>query len=100
TESDFYDALVFNYTLGGGAFSSRLMKVVRSEGGKSYGASSSFHKDTTRGSLWLSTFTRTAETRATIELLLAEMAEMAETGPTEREIKDAIANIAGSYSTS
>ena len=34
----FFDTLVWNYALGGGAFSSRLMKVVRVEGGKTYGA--------------------------------------------------------------
>jgi len=41
-DPQFYAVRLMNYTLGGGAFSSRLMKVVRSEGAKSYGAHSSF----------------------------------------------------------
>ncbi|MBT8494652.1 MAG: insulinase family protein, partial [Deltaproteobacteria bacterium] len=99
-DRDFYDALIFNYALGGGAFSSRLMKVVRSEAGKTYGASSTFNKDRKRGSYWISTFTRNSETRATIDLLLQELGKMAKDGPTAKEVGDAIANIAGSYSTS
>jgi len=99
-DRDFYDALVYNYALGGGAFSSRLMKVVRSEAGKTYGASSRFDKDKSRGAFWVTTFTRNAETRATIDLLLQEIEKMAKAGPTAKEVADAIANIAGSYSTS
>src|SRR6185436_8581807 len=42
TSPDLYAVKVMNWALGGGGFSSRLMKVVRSEGGKTYGARSSF----------------------------------------------------------
>src|SRR5262249_37782707 len=35
-DPDFYAALLANYTLGGGAFSSRLMERIRSKGGKTY----------------------------------------------------------------
>src|SRR4029453_17243608 len=53
----FFDTLVWNYVLGGGAFSSRLMKVVRVEGGKTYGASSSFDRNLDKGSCVASTLT-------------------------------------------
>ncbi len=93
----FFDSLVWNYTLGGGAFSSRLMKVVRSAGGKTYGASSAFDRNIDRGTFVASTFTRNAEAVATTKLVLGEIARMAKDGPTEAEVSDAIANIAGSY---
>ncbi len=96
-DARFFDTLVWNYTLGGGAFSSRLMKVVRVEGGKTYGASSSFDRNLERGSFVLQTFTRNSEAVATTKLLLAEVAKMAKDGPTQAELDSAIANIAGSY---
>jgi zinc protease len=93
----FFDTLVWNHALGGGGFSSRLMKVVRVEGGKTYGASSSFDRNLDRGSFVASTFTRNAEAVATAKLLLAEIAKMAKAGPTSQEVGAAIANIAGGY---
>jgi predicted Zn-dependent peptidase len=93
----FFDSLVWNYTLGGGAFSSRLMKVVRVEGGKTYGASSSFDRNLERGSFVVQTFTRNSEALATTKLILDEIAKMAKDGPTQSEVDAAVANIAGSY---
>jgi zinc protease len=96
-DARFFDTLVWNYVLGGGAFSSRLMKVVRVEGGKTYGASSSFDRNIERGSFVIQTFTRNSEAVATTKLLLAEVAKIAKDGPNETEVASAIANIAGSY---
>lgn len=93
----FFDTLVWNYVLGGGAFSSRLMKVVRVEGGKTYGASSSFDRNLERGAFVVQTFTRNSEAVATTKLLLGEVAKMANEGPTQVEVDSAISNIAGSY---
>lgn len=93
----FFDSLVWNYTLGGGAFSSRLMKVVRVEGGKTYGASSSFDRNLDKGSFVVSTFTRNAEAVNTTKLLLGEIAKMAKDGPNQDEVNAAVANIAGGY---
>ncbi|MEZ4365436.1 MAG: pitrilysin family protein [Kofleriaceae bacterium] len=93
----FFDALVWNYVLGGGAFSSRLMEVVRAEGGKTYGASSSFDRNAERGAFVAATFTRNAEAVATTKLVSAEITKMAATGPTATEVADAIANLAGSH---
>lgn len=97
TDPRFFESLVWNYALGGGAFSSRLMKVVRSEAGKTYGASSTFDRNLDKGSFVAATFTRSAETVSTIELVLAELEKMQKEGPTEAEVQDAIANLAGSY---
>jgi zinc protease len=93
----FFDTLVWNYVLGGGAFSSRLMRVVRVEGGKTYGASSSFDRNLDKGSFVAQTFTRNDQAVATTKLILNEIAKMAKDGPTQEEVNAAIANIAGGY---
>lgn len=93
----FFDTLVWNYVLGGGAFSSRLMKVVRVQGGKTYGASSAFDRNIDRGSFVTQTFTRNAEAVATTKLMLAEISKMQKDGPTQEEVSSATANIAGGY---
>jgi zinc protease len=96
-DARFFDTLVWNYALGGGAFSSRLMKVVRVQGGKTYGASSAFDRNLDKGSFVAQTFTRNAEALATTKLLLAEITKMQKEGPTQEEVQAAVANIAGGY---
>ncbi len=96
-DARFFDSLVWNYTLGGGGFSSRLMKVVRVKGGKTYGASSSFDRNLDRGSFVSQTFTRNSEAVATTKMILEEIKTMAKDGPTQEEVNAAIANIAGGY---
>jgi zinc protease len=93
----FFDTLVWNYALGGGAFSSRLMKVVRVEGNKAYGASSAFDRNMDKGSFVAQTFTRNSEAVATTKLLVAQLARMQKDGPTDDEVAAAIANLAGGY---
>ncbi len=99
TDPDYYSVLVMNYALGGGGFSSRLMKVVRSEGGKTYGARSGFDRNLTRGAFSASTFTRNEETLPTLKLVLGEIDKMKAGGPTAGEVADAKANIAGRWPT-
>lgn len=96
-DARFFETLVWNYALGGGAFSSRLVKVVRVEGGKTYRASSSFDRNLDRGSFVAQSFTRNSEAVATTKLMLGEIAKMAKEGPTQPEVEAAIANISGSY---
>ncbi len=98
-DANFYAATAVNYTLGGGQFSSRLMKVVRSAEGKAYTASSRLDRNRETGTFVAGTFTRSAETVATIKLMLQVLREMAATGPSEEEVASAITNIAGSYAT-
>lgn len=96
---DFYRAMVFNYALGGGQFSSRLMKVVRSAEGKAYTASSTFDRNLEVGAFVAASFTRSAETLATVKLMQKVIASMDSDGPTAKEVSSAITNIAGSYAT-
>lgn len=95
----FLNHLVFNYVLGGGAFSSRLMKVVRSEAGKTYSVSSALERTRERGAFIVSTFTRSDSTLITIDLILREIDKMKKQGPAQNEVTDAIAYLSGSYLT-
>jgi zinc protease len=97
-DPQFFDSMVWNYILGSGDFSSRLMNVVRVKGGKTYGANSAFDRNLDRGSFVASTFTRNAEAMATAKLVIDEIAKMAKEGPSADEVAKATANIAGSYS--
>lgn len=96
-DPQFFDAMVWNYILGSGDFSSRLMNVVRVKGGKTYGANSALDRNLDRGSFVASTFTRNSEALATTKLLTDELAKMAKDGPTALEVEQATANIAGAY---
>jgi zinc protease len=93
----FFESLVWNYTLGGSTFSSRLGKALRVDGGKTYSASSMFDRNLDRGAFVAGTFTRNAEAVASAEILIAQIALMQKSGPSEAEVADAISNIAGSY---
>jgi zinc protease len=98
-DSDFLPTSLMNYTLGGGLFSSRLMKIIRSEGGKTYGASSRFEAEAQRGTFEVRTFTRNAETLPTVKIILSEIKKMRQSGPTPEELADAQANMAGKYAS-
>lgn len=66
-------ALLLNDILGGGGFSSRLMARVRAEAGLTYGVGSWFAMRRAPGPFVVSTFTRVAEVRRTLDLVLAEV---------------------------
>ena len=96
-DPSFYAVRLMNYGLGGGGFSSRLMKVVRSEGGKTYGVRSSFDAGREAGPFEASTFTRNAETAPTLKIVLEQIAKMRDGGPTEEELRAAKSNLIGGY---
>lgn len=92
-----YDAVMLANNVLGGSYSSRLTKVVRADGGKTYGVSSWFSARREQGTFWVSTSTRTAETVATLDLVLGEVAKMRDGGVTPNELANAKSNRAGSY---
>lgn len=94
---DYFATMLMSYTLGAGGFSSRLMQVVRSEGGKTYGASCSFSSTLDDGVFTANTFTRNSETAATLKLLLGEIERMQRSGPTAEELVAAKGNIVGGF---
>ena len=96
-DPDYLAVSLVNYTLGGGGFSSRLMKKVRSEGGKTYHARTQFESERLRGEFWVYTFTRNAEAVTTLKMLLAEIELMRKGGPSAQELSDAQTHLAGKY---
>jgi len=66
-------ASLLNATFGGSGFSSRLMKKLRSEAGLTYGVRSGFSMRSQPGPFSISTFTRVAETRRAVDMLLEEL---------------------------
>ncbi len=66
-------ASVMNDVLGGSGFSSRMMKVLRSDAGLAYGVGSGFDLRRQPGPFIVSTSTRVPETRRAVDILLAEI---------------------------
>jgi predicted Zn-dependent peptidase len=96
-DPDYPAMRLMNFALGGGGFSSRLMKVVRSEGGKTYGARSHFDARRDEGVFTASTFTRTSETAATLALVQGEIERMRTGGPNDEELRAAKGNLIGGF---
>lgn len=94
-DPDFAAAELVTHILAGATFSSRLMKVVRAEGGKVYGVKSEVEAGRRPGAFWIWTFTRNAEALSTLELVLAEIDRMHRAGPSARELADAKSHLAG-----
>jgi zinc protease len=66
-------ANLMNDTLGGSGFSSRMMKTLRSDAGLTYGVGSGFSLRRQPGPFYVSTFTRVAEARRAVDILLTEL---------------------------
>ena len=96
-DPDYLPVQLANYILGGGAFSSRLIQVIRSEEGKTYAVSSGFPSYRFPGYFVVSTFTRNEELRPTLELLLREIEKFRDGGMTADELSAAQDHFAGSY---
>jgi zinc protease len=96
-DPDYINLVLGNYVLGGGGFSSRLMKTIRSKGGKTYHASSRFSAGRTKGPFMAFTYTRNQEMANTLKMLLDEIKKIRKEGVTTEELQAAKNNLAGSY---
>lgn len=88
---------VANYILGGGGFSSRMMKKIRAIEGLTYGIYSYFTPFAKGGYFVVSTFTKNDTVGKTIKLALEEIKKFREKGATEEELKKAKSYYLGSY---
>jgi zinc protease len=91
---------LLNLVLGGGGFSSRLMTVLRSERGLTYGVGSGFHLRRMPGPFAVSTSTRVEEARAAVDAILGELERMRREPPTADELQAARALSVGSFALS
>jgi zinc protease len=89
--------LLMNEIVGGGEFSSRLMTSVRAKAGLTYGVYAAFAMRRAPGPYLVSTSTRVAEARRTIDLVLAELDRARTEGLTAGELEDVRRLAAGSF---
>ena len=89
---------LMNATLGGSGFSSRLMAKLRSEEGLTYGVRSGFGMRSQPGPFSISTFTRVAETRRAVDLLLEQLEGIRTHRPqSPAELADAKSYLVGQF---
>lgn len=96
-EPDYMPAMVLNHILGGGSFTSRLWTEVREKRGLAYSVWSML-SNRVHGALFLAgTATSNERVRESYDVIMAEIARIAETGPSAEELDKARAYLTGSY---
>ena len=93
---DYYPIRVANTILGSG-FTSRLVNEIRVVQGLTYSIRSSFTMNRRAGFYGITTFTRNATLRKTIDATLAEVRKLRDQGPTDAELDKAKRYITGQY---
>jgi zinc protease len=97
TDPDRIAASLLNEAIGGSGFSSRLMQRVRADAGLTYGVSSGFRLRRGGGTFTVSTFTRVAEVRRVVDLLLVELERARREPPTGLELEEMRALAVGQF---
>lgn len=88
---------VMNFVLGGGGFSSRLMKLVRSEKGLTYGIRSSFSGGHRGGPFTIRAATRKEKVRELIDLTLGVVKDLRDNGVSKEDLAQAKSYLLGSF---
>ncbi len=88
---------VMNFILGGGGFSSRLMKLVRSEKGLTYGIRSRFAGGARGGPFTISAATRNEKVRELIDLSMQVVDDLRQNGVSEEDLNQAKNYLLGSF---
>ena len=86
TDDDRIPASLLNLVIGGGGFSSRLMAALRTDAGLTYSVGSGFSLRRHPGPFRVSTFTRVAEVRRVLDLVLGELKRGVEEPPGQDEL--------------
>ncbi|HSG06023.1 MAG TPA: pitrilysin family protein, partial [Nitrospiria bacterium] len=94
---DYYAVSVMNYILGGGGFSSRLMKNIRDERGLVYGIYSYFDALKHPGSFSVAFQTRNDQAQDAIDEILKELRSIRTRPVSDRELEEAKAFLIGSF---
>jgi zinc protease len=94
---DFYRLKVMNYILGGGGFSSRLVKVVRSEHGLAYSVNSGFEPGKYQGAFEVGLQTKNQSSNEAIDLTLQQLREIQEKPVSDAELDGAKKFLIGSF---
>ncbi|MGA9722260.1 MAG: pitrilysin family protein [Candidatus Binatus sp.] len=94
---DFYRLKVMNYILGGGGFSSRLVKVVRSAHGLAYSVNSGFEPGKFQGAFTIGLQTKNQSSNEAIDLILQQLREIQEKPVSDAELDGAKNFLIGSF---
>lgn len=94
---DYYAVSVMNYILGGGGFSSRLMKQIRDNQGLVYGLSSGFSAMKAGGSFSIDLQTKNATANQALAETMKVIGQFQADGATQQELDEAKAYLIGSF---
>lgn len=94
---DYYNLVVMNYILGGGGFSSRMMKNIRDNQGLVYGIHSNFDASLYPGSFAVSLQTKNETANRAIEGVLKEIKRIREVPVSDQELEEAKSYLIGSF---
>lgn len=97
TAEDWLAVQVYNEILGSGGFASRLMQVVRSDLGQTYGIWTGYTTYRFPGAMELTTFTRNESLWATLEAIHHELQRFRAEGVTEEELAATKSHLLGSF---
>ena len=96
-DDDFIAATVMNHILGGGSFTSRMWQEVREKRGLAYSVSSGLQSLQHAGVFMGGTATKNERAQEALDVIRAEIAQMAANGPTAEELDKAKRYLVGSY---
>ncbi|MCX7834992.1 MAG: insulinase family protein [bacterium] len=94
---DYHIVEVLETILMGGDFDSKLMKILRSDRGLTYGIGGRFVAETFAGPVSIGTFTRNEKTKEMVEGIIEIVKEFIRSGPTDDELMQAKMYLTGNY---
>lgn len=90
---DYFDLLVANHVIGGGGFTSRLMKEIREDRGLAYSTYSYFQPLGDAGPYQAAVQTKKEQAKEALDVLRQALLAFIENGPTEQELTAAKSNL-------
>jgi zinc protease len=96
-DADYFPLYVGNYVLGGGGFVSRLTNEVREKRGLVYSVYSYFMPMAELGPFEIGLQTKKEQADEALKVVNETVAKFIQEGPTEKELKDAKANLIGGF---
>ena len=94
---DYFPILLMNHILGGGGFTSRLMRTIRTEGGLAYSVSSYFGSTKLPGPFEVVLQTKVESAAEAIRLARSEIEKLHREGPSEEELAAAKDFLTGNF---
>jgi zinc protease len=94
---DYYKLQVMNYILGGGGFSSRLMKVVRTKAGLAYSIDSSFSAGKFPGAFAVVLQTKNQSAQESLKLIISQLRAIQDQPVSDHELASAKKFLIGSF---